>query len=275
MFYETKDVEFEYWGQPTENDSYTGLLGDMNNGLADFALADIYYNEYHLQIMDLSIPYNTECLTFITPESQSDNSWKTLILPFQREMWGGIFVSLFCVGFIFFAFARCLIYAKTPKRFKYRPKREKFWRFWEKPKEIKFVCTVKIGRLRKKVVKRRPKDVFDTLSNCFLMTYSMLLLISLPRMPVGWSLRFLTGWYWIYCILIVVAYRASMTAILANPAPRVTIDTLKELVESNIKLGAWGIQNKNFFLTSNDDYGQKIGEKLEHAADPRSAVRNL
>lgn len=56
--------------------------------------------------------------------------------------------------------------------------------------------------------------------NCLLYTYSMLLLVSLPKLPTGWSLRILTGWYWIYCLLVVVAYRSSLTAILARPAPR-------------------------------------------------------
>jgi len=62
--------------------------------------------------------------------------------------------------------------------------------------------------------------LFSQLENGILYTYGMLLLISLPKFPSGWSLRVLTGWWWIYCILLVVAYRASMTAILANPAPR-------------------------------------------------------
>lgn len=62
--------------------------------------------------------------------------------------------------------------------------------------------------------------LFSELENGILYTYGMLLLISLPKFPSGWSLRVLTGWWWMYCILLVVAYRASMTAILANPAPR-------------------------------------------------------
>jgi len=62
--------------------------------------------------------------------------------------------------------------------------------------------------------------LFSHLENGILYTYGMLLLISLPKFPSGWSLRVLTGWWWIYCILLVVAYRASMTAILANPTPR-------------------------------------------------------
>lgn len=62
--------------------------------------------------------------------------------------------------------------------------------------------------------------MFDSFGNCILYTYSMLLVVSLPRLPHSWSIRMLTGWYWIYCVLVVVAYRASLTAILANPAPR-------------------------------------------------------
>lgn len=61
---------------------------------------------------------------------------------------------------------------------------------------------------------------FSHADNSLLYTYSMLLLVSLPKLPAGWSLRVLTGCWWLYSILVVVAYRASMTAILANPAPR-------------------------------------------------------
>lgn len=62
--------------------------------------------------------------------------------------------------------------------------------------------------------------LFQDLGNSFLYTFSVLLMVSLPKLPTGWSLRILTGCYWMYCLLVVVAYRASMTAILANPAPR-------------------------------------------------------
>lgn len=62
--------------------------------------------------------------------------------------------------------------------------------------------------------------LFDGIGNSLINAYSMLLLVSLPKVPSGWSLRMLTGWWWLYCILVTVAYRASMTAILANPAQR-------------------------------------------------------
>lgn len=62
--------------------------------------------------------------------------------------------------------------------------------------------------------------IFERLDNSILYTYGMFMFISLPKVPTGWSIRMFTGWWWLYCILVSVAYKASMTAILANPAPR-------------------------------------------------------
>uniref|UniRef100_A0A182NQ34 Ionotropic glutamate receptor L-glutamate and glycine-binding domain-containing protein n=1 Tax=Anopheles dirus TaxID=7168 RepID=A0A182NQ34_9DIPT len=104
-FYETADAEIERWGTLRDNETLTGLLKEMHEGRADFAVADLHHTEYNLGFMDLTIPYNTECLTFLTPEALSDNSWKTLILPFNGEMWAGVLLSLLSVGFVFYAFS--------------------------------------------------------------------------------------------------------------------------------------------------------------------------
>lgn len=117
--------------------------------------------------------------------------------------------------------------------------------------------------------------MFGEIINSILYTYGMLLVISLPKLPTGWSIRLLTGWYWLYCILLVVSYRASMTAILATPAPRVTIDTLDELVDSKVTCGGWGSETKKFFDNSLDDVIRKIGKKFEIVNDPNEAANKV
>lgn len=62
--------------------------------------------------------------------------------------------------------------------------------------------------------------IFERLDNSILYTYGMFMTVSLPKVPTVWSIRMFTGWWWLYCILVSVAYKASMTAILATPAPR-------------------------------------------------------
>uniref|UniRef100_A0A182RVK5 Ionotropic glutamate receptor L-glutamate and glycine-binding domain-containing protein n=1 Tax=Anopheles funestus TaxID=62324 RepID=A0A182RVK5_ANOFN len=322
VFYETFDADIERWGSVQDNETLTGLLREMYEGKADFALADLHHTEYNLGFMDLSIPYNTECLTFLTPEALSDNSWKTLILPFNREMWTGVMISLFSVGFVFYAFSNTLTFIHHHER-GYQPEQDLLQRHHNQKNHRKYylwtrfrknsystACKSKLtngltrilrkAHRRKKYstkathytanglkklqmipFKRKPEpwhdplpayDIFDTFSGCIMYTYSMLLLVSLPRLPNGWPLRVLTGWYWVYCVLVVVAYRASFTAILANPIPRLTIDTLQDLAESPIHCGAWGEQNKLFFQMAQDPYSQAIGAKLEHAPNYNEAV---
>lgn len=62
--------------------------------------------------------------------------------------------------------------------------------------------------------------LFEDIGNSILYTYGMLVAVSLPKVPTGWAIRILTGWWWMYCLLVVVAYKASLTAILANPDTR-------------------------------------------------------
>lgn len=82
-YYTPYNIASERWGTAGDNDSYTGLLGEAIAGNADFFLGDLHYTMRHLNYLDLSTPYNTECLTFLTPEALTDNSWKLLILPFR------------------------------------------------------------------------------------------------------------------------------------------------------------------------------------------------
>lgn len=81
-FYRPKNVEITKWGTLQSNGSYNGLLGEAVEAKAAFLLGDLHYTLLHHKLLDLSFPYNTECLTFLTPESFSDNSWKLLINPF-------------------------------------------------------------------------------------------------------------------------------------------------------------------------------------------------
>lgn len=100
--YEPDRADTELWGRKQYGGVFTGLLGkvqfqtkclkviicftflgELFTSKADMALGDLYYIPFILDVMDLSIPYNTECLTFLTPESLTDISWKTLVLPFS------------------------------------------------------------------------------------------------------------------------------------------------------------------------------------------------
>ncbi|KAK3915626.1 Glutamate receptor ionotropic, NMDA 1 [Frankliniella fusca] len=73
----------EQWGRRRLDGSLSGLLGEVTSGRAELVLGDLHYSPFHLRLMDLSVPYHSECLTFLTPQATTDNSWQTLILPFK------------------------------------------------------------------------------------------------------------------------------------------------------------------------------------------------
>ncbi|XP_046744974.1 ionotropic receptor 21a-like [Diprion similis] len=249
MVYVPSNVNNEKWGTAEGNGNFTGLFGEAVSGNTPFLLGDIHYTTNHLELFDLSVPYNTECLTFLTPESLNDNSWKILIMPFKMYMWLSVLMALFLGGLIFYQFAQS--YKRTLHLYKEK------------------ITSENISTLQ--VVKRHKNTTglllslypYTEFQNSILYTYGMLLSVSLPRLPNAWALRVFIGWWWLYSILVAVAYRASMTAILANPMSRVTIDTLSQLASSQIAVGGWSEEMKEFFLSSLDTDSQEVGNKFE------------
>ncbi|XP_039308036.1 uncharacterized protein LOC105206209 isoform X2 [Solenopsis invicta] len=246
-YYMPINIANERWGKVGDNDSYTGLLGEAVAENADFFLGDLYYTLQHLNYFDLSTPYNTECLTFLTPEALTDNSWKLLILPFRLSVWIVLLCTLILVGGAFHVFA--LFYQK----------------YIGLRASLAHVETDEYNSMR-------GLYLFTDLQNSMLYTYGMLLQVSLPRLPYAWTVRVFIGWWWIYSILAAVIYRASMTAVLSNPIAKVTIDTLAQLTKSSLAVGGWDEESKEFFLASSDPHSQEIGNKFELTENEEDAI---
>ncbi|XP_045473647.1 glutamate receptor 1-like [Harmonia axyridis] len=283
--YEPENADIELWGRKGIETKYSGIIGEMVYTHADIALGDLYYIPPILNLMDLSIPYNTECLTFVTPEALTDNSWKTLILPFSSFMWLGVLLCLALSAVSFYWISRFHCNVKYLKEKHYKEQTESI--HVKKKRVITLTMFPEVKHMdddtkyiKMKEQYSKPVEegqhiglyLFSEPFNCLLYTYSMLLLVSLPKLPSGWSLRILTGWYWLYSLLVVVAYRSSLTAILARPVPRVTIDTLQELIESKLATGGWGEINREFFQTALDPTIHEIGKTFEIVNSSEEAI---
>ncbi|XP_011863478.1 PREDICTED: uncharacterized protein LOC105559642 isoform X2 [Vollenhovia emeryi] len=244
-YYMPSNIVSERWGSAGDNDSYTGLLGEAIAENADFFLGDLHYTLHHLNYFDLSTPYNTECLTFLTPEALTDNSWKLLILPFSLNAWIALLCTLLLGGGAFHVFA--LLYQK-------------------------YIGSHATSKHDEAYDSTSGLYLFTELQNSMLYTYSMLLQVSLPRLPNAWTVRIFIGWWWVYSILAAVAYRASMTATLSRPIAKVTIDTLAQLTRSSLAVGGWNEESKGFFLASSDPHSQEIGNKFELTENEEDAI---
>ncbi|XP_012342425.2 ionotropic receptor 21a isoform X2 [Apis florea] len=182
-------------------------------------------------------------------ESLTENSWKLLILPFKFYTWIALILTLILGSIVFYFLS--LSYKKHISSYK----------------------------SQNTSIKNEMKGLylFTEIGNSILYTYSMLFQVSLPHLPSPWAVRILIGWWWIYSILVAVAYRASMTATLANPVARVTIDTLAQLAKSSMEVGGLNEESKNFFLKSSDLSSQEIGNKfmiIKHEDEAIEKVAN-
>lgn len=153
-------------------------------------------------------------------------------------MWAGVIICLILCVFAFYILARFHIHMTSFKKERIKikkrshpdladelhSKKKKVLTLSMYPEVDKLDPNVKYTLMKGQYQPPRNNDEpvglyqFSQPANSALYTYSMLLLVSLPKLPSGWSLRMLTGWYWLYCLLLVTSYRASMTAILAKPA---------------------------------------------------------
>uniref|UniRef100_A0A0A9WWV2 Glutamate receptor delta-2 subunit n=1 Tax=Lygus hesperus TaxID=30085 RepID=A0A0A9WWV2_LYGHE len=277
--YEPANADVEAWGIRQLNGSFSGLYGEVTKGKADLVLGNFHYSPYNLQLMDLSRPYTTMCFTFLTPESTTDSSWKTLIAPFRVYMWIAIMVSLVIAALLFYGLALVQNYLNGSRSV--TDNANSFWKdilvLWHHKKHKNMLKPRRSYPLAASENENVVEGLylFSKIEDSFMNTYSMLLLVSLPKMPTGWSLRMMTGWWYLYCLLVTVIYRASMTAILSQPVQRVTIDTLDELATSPINCGGWGEQNKELFTTSLDSAGQRVGNKFEVIYDTDLAIAKV
>ncbi|KAF7989916.1 hypothetical protein HCN44_008590 [Aphidius gifuensis] len=249
VFYRPPDVEIKRWGTMSYNETFDGLIGEAVKGAGAFFLGDLHYTMRHHRLLELSSPYRTECLTFLTPESLTENSWKLLIIPFTLHTWIAILV-IFCLCvsafWIFSFFYKIYIIPYMPIEFN-----------------------------KRKMEDGSSLSPFTNIENSILLTYSMLFQVPLPKLPTFWAFRVFIGWWWLYTILVTVSYRASLTAALANPVGRMTIDTLSQLAKSAITVGGWDEDTRELFLASSDDDLQKIGEKFELTTNEEDSIARV
>ncbi|XP_076380939.1 ionotropic receptor 68a [Megalopta genalis] len=250
-YYMPRNITIERWGTSDGANETTGLINEAMQRKAAFYLGDLHYTLHHLNYFDLSIPYNTECLTFLTPESLTENSWKLLILPFKLYTWIVLLLTLVLGGIAFHVIS--VSYSRHISLYKNQ-------------------MHIQIATMDKEV---DGLYLFTEIQNSLLYTYGMLLQVSLPNLPNPWALRVFIGSWWIYSILVAVAYRGSMTATLANPFARVTIDSLAQLAKSSIEVGGWNKEDKEFFLISSDSNSQEIGKKFRLIVNEEEAIERV
>ena len=90
------------WGTVV-NGSWTGLIKQLMDGDADIAIGCVTITSAREKVVDFTIPYMQDMLTFISPLPKEVPHWNTLVKPFGYYIWLSIIVGLIVITiFIWF-----------------------------------------------------------------------------------------------------------------------------------------------------------------------------
>ncbi|XP_045600187.2 glutamate receptor ionotropic, delta-1 [Procambarus clarkii] len=74
------------WGYQLDNGSFTGVLGEIQTNKKDFSL-DLSITAEREEVIDFTIGYHWEPLTFVTSKPKPLPQWLALVRPFQSYVW--------------------------------------------------------------------------------------------------------------------------------------------------------------------------------------------
>ncbi|XP_071518321.1 glutamate receptor U1-like [Panulirus ornatus] len=102
----TETSNGEMWGEELENGSWYGLMGQLQRHEVDIGLANLFISSHNLQVPDLTSPYRTEMMCFMTRTEPPLPQWQSLAFPFHQWTWLAVLVGLIVSGPLLFLMAR-------------------------------------------------------------------------------------------------------------------------------------------------------------------------
>ncbi|XP_071518339.1 ionotropic receptor 21a-like [Panulirus ornatus] len=102
----TEPPNGENWGEMYENGSWYGLMGQLQRREVDIGLANWFISTHWLQAIDLTSPYRTEVMIFMTLTEPPLPHWQALAFPFHQWTWLAVLVGIIVSGPLLFLLAR-------------------------------------------------------------------------------------------------------------------------------------------------------------------------
>lgn len=89
--------------------------------------------------------------------------------------------------------------------------------------------------------------IFASRSQVVFTCFSIMSQVALHLWPKFWAVRMFIGWFWMFCLLITLAYRGAMVSFLTIPLFENPIDNINDLASSGLGIGGWGTELHRLF----------------------------
>jgi hypothetical protein len=198
------------------------------------AIGSFFILKHYLDFLDMSIPLDVACTSFLTPNPLPRPRYLALILPFHYQLW-------------LLVLSICLIFAPVGLHF-----------------------------LTKMAVHATEYRIFSGWSSILCTSVSIMSQVALHLWPRFWPVRMFIGWYWLFCLLVSLAYRGAMVSFLSIPLFEDPIDNLHGLDASKLRIGGWGTELRNLFVQKGavNEHGVKalLSQKYEVSCNSLSLL---
>ncbi|KAM7536292.1 hypothetical protein Aperf_G00000083487 [Anoplocephala perfoliata] len=207
----TIDITMDHYGSRQTNESgevyYNGIVGVVNRGEADMAVAALTITYEREQVLDFSTPFMTlgGSLLFMRPKSQKPSIF-SFLQPLSPTVWAYVITIYIVVSVGLFLVARLSPYE------------------WQNPHPCEAFSEEK-------------ENQFTVLSS-FWFFITPLLNQGTEMAPHSISTRLLTGIWWFFALIIISTYTANLAAFLTVDTTELPIESVEDLVaQTKIKYG--------------------------------------
>ncbi|XP_076458166.1 glutamate receptor ionotropic, kainate 5-like [Babylonia areolata] len=201
--YELVEPSDGQYGSPEENGTWNGMVGMLVRGEIDMAVGPFSITPERKRVIDFSVPFMEDGGGILTKGGDPDPDLLNVFRPFHPHVWLLTSVAIVVTTVVFFVVNRVSRILPGPGLWKAggggggRP--ERIW----------------------------------TLEECLLTIYGSLMNQGASRHPVRGCGRVVLGCWWLFTILMVSVYTASLAALLTVRLQAHNVNSLQELASSS------------------------------------------
>ncbi|XP_044056880.1 LOW QUALITY PROTEIN: glutamate receptor ionotropic, NMDA 3B [Siniperca chuatsi] len=196
---------------------WTGLVGDLLNGLADMAVTSFSINSARSRVIDFTSPFFSTSLGILVRSKDTAAPIGAFMWPLHWSMWVGIFLALHITALFLTLYEWKSPYGMTPH-----------------------------GRNRIRVF-----SYSSALNLCYAILFGRTVSSKTPKC---WTGRFLMNLWAIFCLLVLSSYTANLAAVMVGEK---TFEEVSGIHDAKLHHPSWGFRFGTVRESSAEDYMKK------------------
>ncbi|XP_076583013.1 glutamate receptor ionotropic, NMDA 3B [Chaetodon auriga] len=196
---------------------WTGLVGDLLNGLADMAVTSFSINSARSRVIDFTSPFFSTSLGILVRSKDTAAPIGAFMWPLHWSMWVGIFLALHITALFLTLYEWKSPYGMTPH-----------------------------GRNRVRVF-----SYSSALNLCYAILFGRTVSSKTPKC---WTGRFLMNLWAIFCLLVLSSYTANLAAVMVGEK---TFEEVSGIHDAKLHHPSWGFRFGTVRESSAEDYMKK------------------